>query len=211
MKNKLVIFFINGVMSNPGDAFAWTDRATAWTNQNTPWKAEKFEYFSPVMLRFLYQNERVEKLAKAIRPYLLQKFNVWLVGHSNGADIICRLLNKENMSFLGITLVAGATDADCNKNGINKAIIENRLQSANFYCSHADEILKRVGWTKKLFGWMGLGYGNIGFVGPDHILESTAQNIGITWKRIGHCAWFAEHNFVDMMESMARTIKKYAS
>src|SRR5690349_9963280 len=61
---RRVYLFINGIHVRPGDAEGWCDRAVTWTHIKTEARAEKFEYATWAVTRWLHQQERAEKFAR---------------------------------------------------------------------------------------------------------------------------------------------------
>lgn len=188
---KVVYLLINGINSNPGDAHGWNRRMASEINETTPYKADAFVYFSDTIFRRMFQNARVADLCKVIESYLRSGFEVNLVGHSNGCDIISRILLKRRYNLSQIHLIAGACEADCNKNGINKAIESGRLDQAFIYKSATDTALIKARRTSFL-QWFGLGYGFIGLSGP----ENPGPDVfTVTRDGYDHSTWFDGRHF----------------
>lgn len=197
---KRVYIFINGILTKPSDTDAWTDRAEAWIIGNTEYKATKFEYFSGAITRRLFQNARVDMVRKIVEPYLKDNYEVVLVGHSNGCDIICRLIDKYHaVRATEIHLIAAACEHDFRKNGLALAMRTGRVGKVYCYLSHNDKSLSTAVVSSWLLSWIGLGYGYLGLVGP-----SNAPNAGRTMVRWDdskdHSDWFLRGgNFVETM------------
>ena len=152
-----------------------------------------FQYFSDVLFRRMFQSARVERLHKLIKRYHDFGVKIRLVGHSNGADLICRLLKTYAPAIDEIHLIAGAAESDCRRNGVNQAFKDGRLKRAVFYCSHKDRALRAAKFSKKMAGWCGLGYDYVGLVGPNHVLEG--EDVRIVWRDdFDHSDWFVGAN-----------------
>ncbi len=186
---KRVYVFINGILNNPGDSKGWPDRACTWINSKTDYKAEKFEYFCTAILKQLWQEKRTQNLADVIFPYQFKNFEIILVGHSNGCDIICRLLREVDIDIKEIHLFAAATNEDCRKNGINDAIADGRLEGVDYYCSENDDVLGDGNNAILRPIYRFLGYGFLGCRGPK--FENFRAKSSYHWiNNYGHSDWF---------------------
>lgn len=170
---KRVFVCINGILSAPGDSDGWTDRAVTWLQTNTPYKAEKWEYVTGPILRRLKQQGRAEKIATMLRYYECVGYEIVLVGHSNGCDLIARVLALRaeadwyfEKPIRSAHLFAAAADAG----DFLDAMDLGSLQALHLYGSSKDWALKFAKVSRTLFGWAGLGYGSLGLEGD--IFES---------------------------------------
>lgn len=166
MKNRFYLL-VNGILSSPGDVKAWTDRAESWIEDKTRFNAGRFEYFSGALTRRLYQNSRVEKMSSIISR--ISSDSIYLVGHSNGCDLIERFVRKTSRRIEEIHLVAAASEKDFRKNGFNKALLSNQIGKIFIYRSHGDRALKLANWTQPFISWLGLGYGSLGYTGAKNV------------------------------------------
>jgi len=152
-----------------------------------------FQYFSDTVFRRMFQTARVNRLNALCNRYIDFGLKIRLIGHSNGADLICRLLNTYSPIIDEVHLIAGASECDCNRNGINRAFDEKRLRRAVFYCSKKDSALKQAKLSKTLLGWAGFGYDYVGLVGPSNVRMS--DNVRVVWRDdFNHGDWFVGSN-----------------
>lgn len=165
--HKRAFVFVNGILTNAGAHDGWTDRAVTWTQTRTPYKAEKWEYSTTALMRRLRQQSRAEKIATMLRYYQDAGFEVVLVGHSNGCDIIARVLalrGVEPWHFAGPVrsahLFAPAADAA----DFRRALADADLRSLFLYGSANDRALQLGSISRALTGWLGLGYGSMGLL-----------------------------------------------
>jgi pimeloyl-ACP methyl ester carboxylesterase len=198
--NKKVYIFVNGILTRPEDTNGWTDNAEVWIERNTGCAATKFEYFAGAVSRRLWQNDRVNKLEDICKKYLGEK--IILVGHSNGCDIIERLVTRGLLRFHELHLIAAASEADFIKNGYNKALKQDRVGKILVYHSPNDKALKKARLSTTLFGWMGLGYGYLGLIGPKKVDDEVADRVTSVCRRLDHSEWFVDHE----VERTMRTI-----
>lgn len=182
-----VFIYINGIRNDPGDSDGWTDRAVTWTNikfPELPIKGEKFEYESTALFRRLRQDDRAKSLVKMIQFYQTYGFRITLVGHSNGGDIIARVLRETSVD--SAHLIAPAADGE----DYETALALGRLGTLHIYGSKKDAALRLASWSRRLFGWAGLGYGSLGLSGED-LAEKFPRRV---WDHSddsqGHSTWF---------------------
>lgn len=150
---------VNGILTNPGDAEGWTDRAVTWLNLRTAGKAEKFEYAAGAITRRIRQQWRAEAIARMAAFYITGGFEVVFVAHSNGCDLVARVLAQLwPAKIRSAHLFAAATDGDALAHAIN----EQQLGTLHLYGSANDGAMKLAAVSRRAFGWLGLGYGDLG-------------------------------------------------
>lgn len=198
--NKTIYIFVNGIMTNPEDVEAWTDRAVGWIAHNTEFKSDKMEYRSGTLTRRFYQNKRVQNLQKICKAYLGDR--IVLVGHSNGCDIIQKMATKGMLKIHEIHLIAAASEHDFIKNGYNRALKRETIEKIFIYTSPIDEALKKARLSTKLFGWLGLGYGYLGLVGPLNVNPEVKDRVVVHNEPMGHSQWFSKKFFERTMQTI---------
>lgn len=188
-----VFLFVNGILTRPGDAFAWTDRAVQWVNRNAPdgVVSEKFEYYSPALLRRLFQNKHARDLAETIAQYPGARLH--LVGHSNGCDLIARAVRLTSAPIASIHLIAGAVDRDFAANGLGERLARGQIGGVYCLCSRGDLILGRLARASRLLTLGLLGYGDLGCRGP---ISHAFPRVFTVWRSsLGHSDWFNATEF----------------
>lgn len=205
-RQKKVLICINGIRVDPGAADGWTDRAVTWLNcrfsddPNLLVVGEKFEYACNALTRRIHQASRAQAIAKMIGFYSRSGFEVTLVGHSNGCDIIARVLDQVE-GVHSVHLFAAAADAIDFEN----AIREEKVQIVHLYGSPNDSALKIAGVSRTLFGWLGLGYGSLGRNGAQLAGRFPTQVFNHEDPTQGHSTWFTRG---EQFESTMRQISK---
>ena len=197
MRPKRVIIFINGILTWPGDADNWNGKAVTWTFLNTDEfdAAEKVEYYIGPISRVLGQRKRAAKLLKTMRFYLDYGWQVTLVGHSNGANVIMRALRELTKQQLfnvrHLHLIAPAAPADFDKNGLNEAGVP-----VTIYRGTRD-------WALNLSSGAGrvLGYGALGKTGPVNVRDVEVEEVV---EDLGHSGWFSPEHLWDTMSMVTR-------
>lgn len=198
--NRTQYILINGILTSPEDVEAWTDRAEQWIDKNTTFKSTKMEYRATALTRRFYQNTRVKNLQKICKAYLGDR--IILVAHSNGCDIVQRMINKGIPRVHELHLIAAASEHDFIKNGYNRALKNDHVEKIVVYMSPIDEALKKARWSKRLFGWMGLGYGYLGLVGPLNVNPEVKERVIMHNEPMNHSQWFSKKFFERTMKTI---------
>lgn len=199
---KHVFVAINGILARPGESEGWTDRAVTWLNSRTPYKAEKFEYAAGALTRRLRQQARARKIATMLAYYERADYEITLIGHSNGADIIARVLALRAKApwyfkypIHSAHLFAPAADWEDYRDALDRV----NLLALHLYGSEADWALKFARVSRVLVGWMGLGYGSLGLKADDVEYNDRAQRLAEgkmprvhdhSIDSYGHSTWF---------------------
>lgn len=194
--------FVNGILTFPGLAANWNRRAVTWTHLHTPHRAESLEYLVTALTRWMGDTYRAKKLARKLEFYLGapdpatgKPFELVLVGHSNGCDVILDALKLLGWPRLEeVHLISAACDANFERNGLNRALGGEAIGRLHLYQAGRDTALKLA---KSLPGRL-LGYGALGAEGPCEVDCRHA-----IWTRIeevvepefGHSDWFAPAHF----------------
>lgn len=190
-----VLVFINGILTSAGDSEGWTDRAVTWAHLHTDFRAEKLEYFTGPLLRRLTQQARAEKFARMLLRYAKAGYAVSLVGHSNGADLIVRILDlvAGGARVESAHLVAAACEADFERNGINTHLRDGVLGRVQVFASTADKALGFARLTAAPLSLIGLGYGSLGLTGPKNVAAAVRERVSVVDRPgYGHSTWFAD-------------------
>lgn len=193
---------VNGICSDPGNSDGWTDRFCTWIHTHTEHRAEKFEYFAGPLTRRFFQGKHARELAKLIEQY--QKQDVYLVGHSNGCDLIVRALRLLEFSEAEqIHLIAPATDADFRQNGLNDALWSYAVHKIFVYVGEKDGAMKLASVTGRVLKLFGLGYGTLGLSGPENVADEFKNRVeSVHFKEYHHSTFFEGQNFDALMNSI---------
>ncbi|WP_395752501.1 hypothetical protein [Prosthecobacter sp.] len=199
--NRTCYIAINGIRTRPGDAEGWTDRFVTWINTRLPdgVVAEKFEYYCSALLRRLRQRERADAISKKVGYYRRAGYRIVLVGHSNGCDLIARVLEACGAEIDAAHLISPAADEE----DFAEAIREGLIRRIHLYGSRNDGALRFACVTRRLIGWLGLGYGSLGLRGrefealfPEVVKDHSDDACGhSTWLRRGQ-------RFEDLMQAI---------
>ncbi len=212
---KHVFIFVNGIFAFPGKLRGWTDRAVTNTHTLHDFKslvvAEKFEYLAGALTRRLRQSERVKALHGMMTEYQIAGYKIHLVGHSNGCDIICRVLKRIFMEKVStIHLFAPACEADFNENGINDVLAGERLGGVFLYGSRNDRALKLGQLSRKVLKPIGLGYGSLGLTGPVNLKGGFQNRYVSCWRNLfGHSTWWDTDHFAWTMKMIFQNTRRY--
>jgi len=193
--NHRIYIYVNGILSYPGCADNWTDRAVTWTHVRTDHRAEKFEYFTGPLTRRLYQTQRAQKLARMISFY--QGWEVVLVAHSNGCDVALRAIEllDGTVQIEQIHMIAAACEADILKNGLEYRLQRKDLKHIYLYIGGKDYAMEIAKISSKFLGCFGLGYGSMGGLAPEDAREMYGENSTMYQASFGHSTWFEDAVF----------------
>jgi len=184
---RTIFICINGIRSKPSDPRGWTDEFVTSLNIDTPeWvQAEKFEYYTTALLRWMSQRKHANELARKANAYLNAGYRVVLIGHSNGCDLIARLFDMDMRIDAAHLFAAAAYENDFEK------AIENRLvRRVHLYGSSDDVALKAASFTSRVLNWFGVGYGSLGLRGQTLAEKYPAIVKDHSIKGYGHSTWF---------------------
>lgn len=197
----LYYIFIEGVHGNPESSDEWTDRAEAYVeNFCSKCKATRLEYKSDLVFRRMGQEERVDNLETILKR--LDGHKIVLVAHSNGGDIVERLMKRKNFFIEEIHLIASASEKDFEKNGFNRTLTMGIIKKIFVYWSKKDAALKKAKWSSFLLSWLGLGYGYLGLVGPKNVDKAIDHRVESTQYDFGHSDYFDSENFGPLMKKI---------
>lgn len=192
---RRVIILGNGILNFPGSAHGWTDRGVTWIHRNTDHRAEKFEYFAGPLSRRIWQQGHADDMAALIRQY--RGWEIVVAVHSNGADLLCRALrNLPDMTIHEAHLISPACEADFRANGLNEALESGRVGTAVVYVAGRDKAMWLARASRAVFGFLGLGYGDLGRVGAVGVSDAAKKHLGrVDEPEFGHCDWFEPDEF----------------
>ncbi|HSV73447.1 MAG TPA: hypothetical protein VLH79_06785 [Chthonomonadales bacterium] len=192
-----VFIFANGILTNPGNARAWTDRAVQWFHNRTDAAADKFEYYSPALLRWVFQRKNAVALAETIAEYPGARLH--LVGHSNGCDLIARAVRMTSAPIASLHLISAALERDFGKNGLGERLARGQIGNVFCLCSRGDKVLTYLARASRVATLGLLGYGDLGCRGP----ENAPHHVWTTWcNTLGHGDWFEPAHFDRTMETI---------
>lgn len=184
---------VNGILNNPESIDSWTDRFEISVEKKGH-HCIKMEYRADGVFRRIFQGRRAQNLNDICEE--LDGERIRIVAHSNGGDIVDRMMGISSVKIEEIHMVASASQPDMRKSFIPTAIRDDRLERAFFYCSKRDRTLaKAAPLTKKLFGWAGLGYDNVGFLGPQDIPGDVVDDIETIWWEYDHSDMWLQNVF----------------
>jgi hypothetical protein len=192
---------VPGILSWPGKADSWTDRAVTLAHTRLGFYGEKLEYLSGVLTRAVHQDRRAQNLAERIEAYNRRGWTVFLRGHSNGCDVILRALQRIDGHVEGVQLIAAAAEADCDVNRINDFLSRGRVSRFVLCCSPNDKALWLARITHGLLEKFTAGYGSLGFTGPKNLARATRYRVRTIWaEAFDHGDWVSEEHLLSTMQ-----------
>lgn len=199
MTTPTIIICINGIRTAPGRTDAWTDEMSAALNMRTPpsVKTATFEYYTTALLRWMGQRQRAAELERRCRQYAAQGFRLVLIGHSNGCDLIARVLKAGVKVHSAHLFAAAAHERD-----FVQAIADGAIERLHLYGSPNDAVLKAATVSERVLGWLSLGYGSLGLRGPQFAEQYPQHVRDHSIPVYGHSTWFTKGTLFDKTVSM---------
>lgn len=209
-------FFVEGIENNTNDCRGWHLEAERWFERNTPFRADNLAYHVKFWNRWVHQKKVIDDLYYCLSSSLgpptatVDENRPWgelrMVGHSNGCPVILEMFNKYPEAHCKeLHLVAGAALADCDANHLNKLAANGQVERVFIWVSESDTVLQK--WaraSRRFFGFAGLGYGDLGYTGPQNMspkLTSIFQLVPRPGYR--HSDYFVPAHFEDTMRFIA--------
>lgn len=179
------IILVNGILTDPRRDNAWTDFSVDWLNNNVrdPVVTTGYEYNADVVFGPWKNMSRSERIVERIKEYTRHGDRVILIGHSNGCDIIARVLHQVEVDE--VHLISPATD----EKTLELGIVLGNVDRVHIYGSTRDRAL---GWGARLSRILTLGlggYGSLGLRGP--ALEAMLSGVVFDHSNnsFGHSTW----------------------
>lgn len=197
-----VFIFVNGILTRPGNAFAWTDRAVHWFNRNEEHaRCYAFEYGCPALLRFAFQAGFARDLAETLAQYDPTD-RLHLVGHSNGCDVIARAIRLTSAPIASVHLISAALNRDFSATGLAERLRRGQIRTVYCLCSRGDQVLRYLAPASRI-ATLGLaGYGDLGCKGP-LVPADVGDRVRTLWRNtLGHGDWFSAEEFERTMETV---------
>lgn len=175
--------FVPGVLSYPGSARNWTDRAVTWIHKRATCEvAEKFEYMALPASRNVLAARRAAELAALIDRYPIESFSLVLAGHSFGCELIRLALQQSKRPANFVHLFAPAVPTDPRRHRLKALISSGKVGFLHIYVSGRDKVL-----TGHFLGGIAAEAVRAQFADEHHTVVHD--------KAIGHCAWMNPAHF----------------
>lgn len=139
------------------------------------YRVTKHEHFTMPLTRWLLMWYRARQLAKNINEQDDYFVRGW--GHSNGCELWSMAMPHLAKPINELHLFAGACSADFNKNNFNWALKNNKVNDIIVHVSDNDTVLSGPAKFSRIGGAIGLGFGDIGLVGPKNVDQSIAHRV----------------------------------
>ena len=122
--------------------------------------------------------------------------------HSNGCELARRAIVEGNRDVGVVSLIAPATEADMDKNGLNAAASSGRIGKLRIFWGSQDSAMRMAKFSQwltwlpnKMLGSR-LGYGTMGLAGP----TNARCSFELHKEECGHSDWFVGTNRFRTME-----------
>ncbi|CAB4163620.1 hypothetical protein UFOVP806_32 [uncultured Caudovirales phage] len=197
---RTLILIINGILTDPRKDNAWTDIAEPWleTMIEDPISVFRYEYNATPLLRRWGQARRATRISETIEIYQRQGYRIILVGHSNGCDLIARVLKTTQVDQ--VHLISPATD----ESEMDVGIKAGNVGMVCIYGSTNDAALKYGAKASRILSLGLLGYGSLGLRGPAYEAKFPGIVIDFSDNSYGHSDWIRpDKNLYDTLRLIA--------
>ena len=195
---KRIFLFVNGIRTDPRNTQGWTDRAVQFVNERLPVECvgQSYEYHSRALFRRLGQGKWAEELAQIIGRHRIAGSRVHVIAHSNGCDLLARVLLQHKKSVESAHLIAAAADED----DFEQALLNQRISRLHLYGSRNDLALKVGARASRVLTFGCLGYGSMGLKSEELEQKWTKLDLPVTAYNVddyGHSTWFQKGVYFD--------------
>jgi len=207
-KDLRVYILVPGVKTRSSDYMNWAVRMASCINiDHDRAKGDEFRYNTSAILHRFGMRERVKFVVELARRYWRAGYEPIFVAHSDGCEIVRRAILEGPSIFLSAHLIAGACSADFERNGLNRALIGGKVGQIYCYVSKGDRmlsVLARV--SKSLFGWLGFGFGTLGYDGPQNVPKAMqGRDVKVIARdNLRHGDWFKGANWKKTFDSVTQ-------
>lgn len=177
--------FVNGIEAESNDLDAWQFRAADAINRApTPDKASTYHYEVAWWSKWFLQRRHVPRLAAKVRDLGMWGRDVVLVGHSNGAELICAAFRAcPELVAAAVHLIGAACNRSFEKNGLNAALLSGAIGRVYVHFNPGDRVLRVANYS--------FTYGDLGRHGPQDVDERVRRRvIPIERLGVGHSRYF---------------------
>lgn len=201
---------INGWASIFGDWKNWPNQAIVSIHQTgadngLDWRAQTLTYFTGPVFAGLTRHKRAKNLSKLIRAYSVKNWNIVIVAHSEGTATVLQALKDAGWPKVqALHLLCGACDANFNRNGLNGAILQGKIDSVHVYVADKDKAMRL---EDTILGHWFFGIRTkdlpLGLSGPRSMtLVSQKATTVHHWKNYGHSDCWLQDNFKGTMTEL---------
>lgn len=207
--SKITTILIPGIHSVPFGADNWHNRAEV-ALQDRGLNAITHGYKQFAIRSGIKQRRVAKELVKRIISLNKSGHTIDLIAHSNGCAVVCRALRDRRVKVRNAFLLWGACWESWNRNGLNKAMFEDRVEQVYCFCSRRDWVVGKLGGLTSWLQFIGLGYGRLSYTGPKEVLSSLVSHVTTVWRdEWGHCSFQSEENLPTFLETQIIPLIEY--
>jgi hypothetical protein len=205
MNRTPAIICVNGIRVDLNHG-TWTRQFNLWLDMimGDMVKANRYEYHCSAAFRFVGQRKRADELLELVNDYKNSDRDIILVGHSNGNDLIQRILNlgvhvREAHCFSPAAFEADFARA-INKGSLKRMFIYGSPKDKALRLARDSNLLtKALSFLLKPFGVPALGYGYLGLNGAAFAAKFPGIVTDCSQPDFDHSTWFEEEHFESTM------------
>lgn len=204
---RRVYILVPGILTSPSDNSAWCVRMAddiMRSYEATRPCATEFRYYAGALTRRLKQARHARQLASVVDKWGREGFDIVLVGHSNGCDLIERTIKLIGVPIYSLHLIAAASSRDFCSNGYIERLLCSSIHEINVYFSASDSVLSGLARASQVFRFLGLGYGRLGELGPVNVPGSMiGAGVKLHCKSyMDHSDWFNDEHYGNTMRAI---------
>ncbi len=189
---KRIYIYVPGILNLPGSTEGWTDRAVTWTHTRTPYRAEKFEYWNGPLGAMATANKRAAALIRMLKHYDPERWQIVLVGHSHGCEVIVRALRGFETPIHAVFLMAPSCSEELSETGLLERLGSNNIYKLVIGIGGRDRLLRAAKKFSPLLKLFGIRYGHIGGDNPETVMNQLNHKRG----RVAYMPTFNHNDWV---------------
>jgi pimeloyl-ACP methyl ester carboxylesterase len=210
---RTIILFergINGWASLFGDWLNWPNQAITWVHKNTDYRAHTLLYFTSALFAGWTRPHRALQFSKLIRQYSVDDWRIILVAHSEGTATAIQAMRLAGWPRIeSVHLVCGACDSNFERNGLNYALVTNKIGKVFCYTAEKDFAMRLEDTMLGLL-MFGISWNDcpLGMSGPKNVRPRFLDEGRVTekhWPAYGHSDCWLSDNFESTMRQFIPT------
>ena len=197
---------INGIRQDPSKEL-WTDKAASFFDAypEESVRGDKYEY-KVGLIKSWSKRKHIDGLKSRIAT-LSRSTAVYPIAHSHGCELVICAIKETDVFVPELHLFAPAIPRSFERNHLND--LSEKIGHLFLYGSRNDKALIVGGVSRFLFGWAGLGYGDLGRTGPEEVSVAWTKppmRLTTVWKNeYDHGTWFDGENLEKSMSQIVRS------
>lgn len=207
---KTIVLFergVNGWQSVFGDWKNWPNQAIAWTVKEKHLPSQTLLYFTSFLFAGWTRPHRSLQFSRLIRQYSVDDWDIVIVAHSEGTATAIEAMRLAGWPRISaVHLICGACDSNFERNGLNYALVTNKVGKVVCWTADNDMAMK---FEDTLLGLLmfGIAWNDcpLGLSGPKNVRQQFLDNGRVTekhWQDYGHSTCWTDYHFDQTMRGI---------